>query len=392
MSIASIVAAILSALVLVASLALFVDVARGWRRIGQLRDLPAELPASASGGAPKVTLLFSALDEEAHIEEAARSMLAIDYPNLEVVAIDDRSTDATGAILDRLAAEFPERLRVLHVTELPTGWLGKCHALHRGAALATGEYLLFTDADVVFAPSALTRAIGHCVRERLDQLAVYAEFVVHGPLLAMLMASQRGGFMAQAKPWLVRSSPDCSVGQGTFNLVRAEAFREAGGFEALRLAVFEDLMVGVILKKKGFQADVLFGDDMLRVEWYPSAWAMVRGLEKNTFAAFDYSLVGLTIASAMMFAMRVWPWLGLVATAPFGVAWWLCLATALVETVFYLDLLRATRWTLLALVFLPVISLLSIAMWWRASLKTVARGGIEWRGTLYPLDQLRKGV
>lgn len=391
MSIASIAAAILSALVLLASVALFVDVARGWRRIGQLRDLADTLPVDASGRPPKVTLLFSALNEEAHIEAAARSMLAIDYPDLEVVAIDDRSTDGTGAILDRLAAEFP-RLRVLHVTELPTGWLGKCHALHRGTELASGAYLLFTDADVVFEPSALRRAIAHCERERLDQLAVYAEFVVRGPLLAMLMASQRGGFMAQAKPWLVRTSPDCSVGQGTFNLVRAAAFREAGGFEALRLAVFEDLMVGVILKKKGFQADVLFGDGMLRVEWYPSAWAMVRGLEKNTFAAFDYSLVGLTIASLMMFAMRVWPWLGLVVTTPLGVAWWLCLATALVETAFYVDLLRATRWTLAGLVFLPVISALSIAMWWRASLKAVARGGIEWRGTLYPLDQLRKGA
>lgn len=384
---------ILSALVCILSLLMFIEVSRGWRRIARLKDLSAELE-----GAPRVSIVFSALNEENHIEAALRSMLAIDYPNLEVIAIDDRSTDATGTILDRLAAEFPvsaeagiqRTLRVLHIRDLPSGWLGKSHALHQGAQIATGEYLLFTDADVLFEPTAVRRAVGHCLREKLDHLTIFPQFLVRGPLLAMLMLSQRGGFMAQSKPWRVRTSQDASAGQGTFNLVRAEAYRSSGGFQAIPLAVFEDLVLGFLLKKSGLQADVLFGDGMVRTEWYPSAWAMIRGLQKNTFAAFNYSLVGLTIASLMMLLLRVWPWAGLLVTG--GAAWWINLATVLAEAFFYFDLNRSTRWPPSALVFLPVISLVSVLMWWTASVRTLLRGGVEWRGTLYPLDELRKAL
>jgi cellulose synthase/poly-beta-1,6-N-acetylglucosamine synthase-like glycosyltransferase len=106
---------------------------------------------------PKLSLLVACRDEAANVRAALSSVLAQDYPALEVVAVDDRSGDATGAILDELAAQHP-MLRVVHVTSLPEGWLGKTHALARASEAATGELLLFTDADVVFAPGALRRA------------------------------------------------------------------------------------------------------------------------------------------------------------------------------------------------------------------------------------------
>ncbi|NIP78703.1 MAG: glycosyltransferase, partial [Gemmatimonadetes bacterium] len=109
-----------------------------------------ELPP---GPGPRVTVVVAARDEAGHIAPTVHSLLAQDYPDLEVVAVDDRSTDGTGRILDRLAARQP-RLRVLHIDTLPPDWLGKNHALHRGAELASGELLLFTDADVVMRPDA----------------------------------------------------------------------------------------------------------------------------------------------------------------------------------------------------------------------------------------------
>src|SRR5262245_16111737 len=95
---------------------------------------------------PAVSLIAPARNEERHIEAAVRSLVKIDYPNLEITIVNDRSTDGTATILDRLAAEFPQ-LNVVHLTELPAGWLGKNHALHLGASRSHGEWLLFTDAD-----------------------------------------------------------------------------------------------------------------------------------------------------------------------------------------------------------------------------------------------------
>src|SRR5512133_478831 len=142
LSLAAFIAVTLSAL----------EVALGWRRIRHLKDV-AVPPGSPQ---PRVSLIVSALNEAATIEPALRSLLAIDYPDLELIVINDRSTDATPAIIERVAADAP-RMRVVHLRELPSGWLGKNHALHQGAAIATGDYLLFTDADAVFAPSAVAR-------------------------------------------------------------------------------------------------------------------------------------------------------------------------------------------------------------------------------------------
>ena len=124
---------------------------RGSRRLPRLPDVSAEAPR---GGWPSVSVIVPSRNEERAVEAATRALLAQDYPSLEVVAIDDRSTDATGRLLDALAAQ-DERLVVRHVTALPEGWLGKNYAMARGAEGARGEWLLFTDGDVLFAPDVL---------------------------------------------------------------------------------------------------------------------------------------------------------------------------------------------------------------------------------------------
>src|SRR3990172_3352927 len=128
---------------------------------------------------PKVSVVVPARDEAERIEEALRSLARMDYPNLEVIAVDDRSGDGTGAIMDRIAAEEP-RVEVLHVTALPKGWVGKCHAMDVGARRATGEILLFTDGDVVFAPDILRLAVRYLDGRRLDHLALMPGMIPGG--------------------------------------------------------------------------------------------------------------------------------------------------------------------------------------------------------------------
>ena len=120
---------------------------------------------------PSVMIIFAAKDEQREIEQAVRSMLNIEYPNLQYTAVNDRSTDSTGEILDRLAREDP-RLNVVHINELPEGWLGKNHALHQAAMASNTDYLLFTDADVSFDVECVKRAIRYTEQHAVDHLTM----------------------------------------------------------------------------------------------------------------------------------------------------------------------------------------------------------------------------
>jgi len=123
----------------------------------KLRSL-ATIQCEAPDRWPLVSVLVPANNEQDTLFDAMQSLLRVDYPNLEVVIIDDRSTDRTGAVAEQLAAADP-RIRILHIDELPAGWLGKVHALHRGIEVCNGEWLLFTDADVELRRGTLRRAL-----------------------------------------------------------------------------------------------------------------------------------------------------------------------------------------------------------------------------------------
>lgn len=359
------------------------DVAVGVRKIGQLSDSP---PAAVPD-APRVSVIVAALNEARTIEPALRSLLALDYPALEIIAVDDRSTDATPAILDAMAAKHGN-LRVLHVDALPGGWLGKNHALHCGAQQAGGAYLLFTDADVVFEPTALARAVNYCERHRIDHLTLLFDVMARTHLLAMLILSFSINFMARFRPWKVRSSATHYIGAGGFNLVRSSVYREAGGHAAIPLAVLDDVMLGRLVKSAGGSQDALFGKGLVAVEWYRNARDLANGMKKNIFAAFDYRLSQLIAVTLLMLAMRVWPWLALLVTD--GMTWLANLATVLVQMALYVDMLRTSGWNYRCLVYAPFIGVIELAIWWRGSIRALAYGCIEWRGTRYRLKDLRR--
>jgi hypothetical protein len=359
------------------------DLLRGLPRLRQLRQVEA-LPADRL---PTLSVVVSALDEAGTIEPALASLLALDYPRLEVIAIDDRSTDGTGAVLERVAARDP-RLRVLRVEALPSGWLGKTHALHLGAQHARGELLLFTDADVLFERAALRRAASHSLREGIDHLVVLAELPVRGHLLAALLLDFHAFFFAAQPPWRLDTSRRVSVGMGAFNLVRAEAYRAIGGHEALRLDVLDDLMLGKRLKRAGFRQALLLGRGAVSVEWYPGTGALARGLEKNSFAAVGYSVPALLAATAAVLLLRVWPVCGLLFAS--GPARWINLAGVLLGLAIHLRVIRLTPWSRRALWWWPLSPLVMLAVLLRGACLTLWRRGVLWRGTLYPLEELRR--
>jgi hypothetical protein len=373
---------LIASLTLLAWIGVLIECAVGVRTIRSVEDLePLEDPL------PVVSIIVAARNEAPSIETAVESMLAMDYPHLQVVVVDDRSTDGTGAALDRLAARHPG-LTVLHNDTLPSGWLGKVHALQLGAQEARGEFLLFTDADIHFGPVALRRAMRYVDERNLDHLAIAPEARVPGYWGGAFFSFFALAFSQFVRPWRARNPRSkAHIGIGAFNLVRAEAYRAIGGHQGVRLNPDDDVKLGRALKRAGYRQDMLFAHEDVRVDWYGSVGEMVRGLEKNSFAAMNYSLPAVLGACAAGMTANVWPWLALLATR--GLVWWLNLAVVAVMAAVWLVGGAAPGAKFRYFPALPVTASLFFYTILRSAAVTLRQGGVRWRDTFYPLEELR---
>jgi len=353
------------------------------RRIGRLEHVPP----LCSAAPPLVSVIIPALNEEREIETALASVLALDYPNLEIIVLDDRSTDATPAILERMAAGHP-RLRVIRIKELPAGWLGKNHALHLGAEHAQGEFLLFTDADVRMAPDTVSRAAARMQAEHLDHLCLIFRIVAPGSLLSLLIADSLSVLLVLCKPWLVsdRSSRHF-MGAGGFNMVRRSAYQRFGGHRPIRLCPIDDLLLGRMVKESGGCCECLNGCRFVGAPWYSSVSEMARGLRKNSFALLDYRLDLLAAATALLICCNILPLWGLFLTQ--GTDRLLCGGIVAASFLTLLLSVRSFGMSLSCLLWFPVTPYLKLHIAWRAVLLTLIKGGIDWRGTFYSLDELK---
>ena len=359
------------------------DILIGLSRIEPLAGVPPR-----SGPGPLVTLITAARDEARGIEAAARSLLAQDYSALEFVMVDDRSTDRTGAILDGLAAGDP-RVRVVHVGELPPGWLGKNHALARGAAVARGEWLLFADADIVMDPTTIARAMQYVERRGLDHLALLPELVMPGLLLKAFVSAFVLWLAGYLRPWKARDPGSRRfVGVGAFNLVRASSYAAAGGHQPIRLRPDDDLMLGKILKRSGARQDLVKGRGLVSVEWYHSLGEAIDGLMKNSFAVVEYNPLLMVGGAAAYLLIGLGP----LAAALLGegtVQVLGALAAGLL-LVLHLQGAREAGAPLRGALLYPVVSVIFAWIVVRALATNLWQGGITWRGTFYPLSELRK--
>jgi hypothetical protein len=358
------------------------------RRCPQLGRLYAPDPPSW----PALSVVVPARDEARTIEPALASLLAQDYPGLEVVLLDDRSTDGTSAIVDHLAASNP-RITAVHLDELPAGWLGKVHALQRGFERARGDFVLFTDADIHFAPGALRRAVAWAEAERLDHLAVLPEVGSPSFWVTVCLAAALRGLLTLVRPWEAMDPRSAkAVGTGAFNLVRRAAFERTPGFEWLRLEVADDIGLGLMMKRWGGRPGLVLGRGQVRHEPYLTLADAVRGLEKNCFAQGarfspwrGTALVVLAVVGALA---------PFAAFLPVGVPWLPVVgAGALVLFGTAASILARAFGASLASV-LPSLPLGDFVMAYviaRATVLGVRRGGLVWRGTTYPTELLRAG-
>lgn len=354
-------------------------------RIPYLRQVACDEPLQW----PSVAIIFAAKDEQREIEEAVRSMLKVDYPNLKYTAVNDRSTDQTGDILNRLAEE-DERLNVVHVEELPDGWLGKNNALHQAAVAIDTDYLLFTDADVSFDAECVKRAIGYTESHGVDHLTMFPKVPMPGLMLNAFVVFFFKTFVLYYQAWRV-SNPNSKafLGIGAFNLVRNNAFREVGGFLRIRMEVVDDLWLGKLLKQGGFRQQVLIARDDISVPWYGSVREMIVGLDKNTYAGVNYNpLLWMTMILGVGIGF-FWPFAAIFfyeGSLQILFAW-IC-GVLMVSSGWMAIRMKITPCIAVCVPFIVAIFIFTIM---RAGIIFYIRGGIKWRGTLYTKEQLQSG-
>ena len=377
----TILLAIAAATLLLTAMAVL-DLVIGNRSVSALRDISPDRQ-----GGLRVSIIVAARNEQRNIEQALRSLLQLDYPDYELIVVDDRSEDRTGAILDEMARQH-KRLKVIHVALLPAGGLGKNHAQWFGAQGASGELLLFTDADIVMEPSVLGRAVAFMERYRLDHLAATPSVHMPSTFLGMFGASFIIFFSLFSRPWKARDPKSrCHIGIGAFNLVRAGAYRQVGGHETIRLRPDDDIKLGKIIKKAGLRQDVAYAPEFLVVEWYASIREVIQGLEKNAFSGADYRVALVLTGILVHLLCSVWPFLAVFLTG--GALQGIYLATVVLILLAVADSARfhgAPSWYAVGY---PVTSTLFIYILLRTMLLNLIQGGIYWRGTFYSLKELK---
>jgi len=380
-----------------------VDAALGMPSVADVSRPEWDLNPVSSAGNPRVSVIVPACNEEETIAQALNMLLALDYDNYEVIAVNDRSTDLTGEILEQMEkTHFSQKtrerghpncanFRVIHHTELPSGWLGKTHAMWTAAKEATGDWLLFTDADVLFKPDSLRRALAYAESVPADHVVLFPRMIMKRPGEYMMIAFFQTMFTFGHRPWKVADpSTDDHMGVGAFNLVRRRVYDAVGTYAALRMEVLDDMKLGKVVKKAGFAQRNVFGGDLISIRWAEGAMGVVNNLTKNFFAVLSFQWWRTMISAFGLAFLNFGPFLGIFlahgwARVPYAIA---------LASLFSIYVGMSWRSAVPAYYFLlhPASTALFIYTLLRSMILTLWNDGIEWRGTKYSLTELRKGM
>ncbi|MGA9392396.1 MAG: glycosyltransferase family 2 protein [Candidatus Sulfotelmatobacter sp.] len=380
-----------------------VDAAIGMPSVADVSKPEWDRNPVGAGGNPRVSIIVPARNEEDDIELSLTQLLNLDYDNYEVIAVNDRSTDRTGEIMERVAGSqdphFSQRtremgrpvLKVIHHQDLPHGWLGKTHAMWTATNEATGEWLLFTDADVLFKPDSVRRAMVYAEAEKADHVVLFPRMIMKTPGEYMMIAFFQTMFVFGHRPWKVADPKSRDhMGVGAFNLIRRNVYEAVGTYEALRMEVLDDMKLGKVVKNAGFAQRNVFGSDLISIRWATGALGVVNNLTKNFFAVLSFQWPRTFIAAFGLAFLNLMPFLGVWLAhgwerLPYAVA---------LGSMFLIYLGMSLRSGVPAYYFLlhPVSTFLFIYTLLRSMFHTLWNDGIVWRGTKYPLEELRKGM
>jgi glycosyltransferase involved in cell wall biosynthesis len=356
-----------------------------WNRIPQLENLHATPPSEW----PRLSIIIPACNEADTIKGAVEKLLAQDYPHLEIILVDDRSEDATGNIIEQLAAQ-DNRIITVHIKQLPDDWLGKVHALHQGTQHASGDWLLYSDADIHYERNLLQGVISYAEQNQLDHVALIPRVLSNNWLLQTITRALGIVFLIGARATAVEDpNKTAAIGIGAFNLVRRSAFEKTAGFEWLRMEAVDDVGLALMMKRQGFRTRFAFAYQDLSVHWYHSIRSMAHGFEKNIVGPIShYRMDRLFAVSFIGSAIVIAPYLSLLMWhSPLA---WSGIAVLIANLLLSLRIAMADRENPLPWLLVPLGIVIFLLIFLRAALLLMKRQGIVWRGTKYPVDKLRQ--
>lgn len=382
------VATIFQLLSPIIAIAWIVHFAIHWRGIRSVPRLPiANEPLSEE---PLVSVVIAAKNEEEAIAETIESIARQRYRNLELIVVNDRSSDRTGIIAEQKASALSFPARVIHIRALPAGWLGKNRALQTGFERANGSFVLFTDADVRFHPDTIRSAARYMIEREVDHLALAPKMEADGFWLRAFVHYFMFSLSMVKWPWLPNNDHQKKHGYGigAFNLLRREAYLRIGKHETIAMRPDDDLQLGAKVKEAGLRQRFLIAYPLLRVQWYPSLKAAMIGLEKNMFAGLGYSIPLLIAAVIGKFVFYFAPFLALLFAT--GIARLVYVFVCFLILLLYVRYTRRMSGEFPAEWFVfPALVLLFLYVTVRSCALFLIRGGMRWRGTFYALKDLR---
>jgi glycosyltransferase involved in cell wall biosynthesis len=370
-----------------------VDAALGMHTVADISRPEWNRSSATSNGNPRVSIIVPACNEEGDIEQSLTQLLELDYDNYEVIAVNDRSIDRTGDIMNGVAADASAHdiLKIIHIDKLPNGWLGKPHAMWTAANQATGDWLLFTDADVLFKPDAVRRALTYAEAEPADHLVLFPQIIMRQPSERMMIAFFQALFVFGHRPWKV-ADPKAKdhIGVGAFNLIRRSVYEKIGTYKALRFEVVDDMKLGKVVKEAGYAQRNVFGADLISLHWAKGAMGVVNNLTKNFFAVLSFQPWRVWLCFFGLAFLNLMPFVGIFiahgwARVPYAIA---------LGSMFLIYGGMSRRSSIPPYYFAlhPVSTVLFLYTLLRSMFVTQRQGGIVWRGTKYPLEELKRGL
>ncbi|MEP7251731.1 MAG: glycosyltransferase family 2 protein [Ginsengibacter sp.] len=335
-----------------------------------------------------VVIIIASRNEEASLKQALTSVCNLEYKNYRVLVVNDRSTDNTTNILSELQVKY-QKLSVINIDTLPEGWLGKNHALYTGSKFSDEDYILFTDADVLFKKDVLNKAMHYCLKNNLDHLTILPGIISSSSLLNSVVMTFVIMLTALQRPWAAKiRKSKASMGVGAFNLVKRDMYIQAGTHEAIAMRPDDDLKLAASIKAAGGKADVLYGQNEIEVEWYASVKEFINGLMKNIFSGFKYNVffAALGAIGTLFFFVLPLPILLVFGTNTERIF-------ALIILVFQLVLYGSMpgssgKWWYGFITIYSGLVMTYIII--KAAATNLYNGGIYWRETFYSLTELRR--
>lgn len=351
----------------------------GFNKIKQLSKQPIIEPEVP------LAIIVAVRNEEEDLGTALKSLCNINYRNYSLVVVNDRSTDRTPEILNNFKQSYPQ-LNIVTLATLPEGWLGKNNAMYQGYLSSTEEWMLFTDADIVFHPDAIGRALGYAVSNKLDHMTILPEMISRSTVLNSVYATFCIMLMIHMKPWNAKNPKSkSSSGIGAFNLIRRDAYGKIGTHTKIKLRPDDDLQLGIKVKQAKLRQDVLAGKGLVCLEWYKNLGQFGNGVLKNSFATADYKL---TTAIANVLFILVAIALPMPVMFIFGSATIrLMAAIMLLFHIIYMSVVPPNKWWYAFMI--PFSGFFLAWIFLKASVITVKQGGIYWRDSFYSLEDLK---